>query len=276
MSMKNGAQRQDRQTRPRLLRLAGHYFRFNLSASMAYSTSFLIQVFGMAINNSAFIVFWLVLFDRVGGEIAGYGFTEVMFLWALAASGFGVSVVLFGNTHQLSRIIYSGELDVYLLQPKPVLPNVLLSRTVVSGWGDLMYGVILFIATQRMTVVGWVLFLLFTALMALVVTAIRVFYHSLTFFLGNAESFAQTAGDLVISFMLYPGTIFRGPALWLLHSLIPAALIAYIPARIFSQFNLGLLLIVLGGDALVILVGILIFRLGLRRYESGNLIGARM
>jgi len=91
------------------LRLAAHYFRFNLSANMAYSTSFLIQVFGMALNNAAFIIFWHVLLERVGGEIAGYGFTEVMFLWALAASGFGVSVVFLGNAHQLSRIIYTGE-----------------------------------------------------------------------------------------------------------------------------------------------------------------------
>ena len=73
--------------RPRLGRLAAHYFRFNLSASMAYSTSFLVQVFGMALNNGAFVIFWLVLFEQIGGEIAGYGFEQVMFLWSLAASG---------------------------------------------------------------------------------------------------------------------------------------------------------------------------------------------
>lgn len=259
-----------------LLRLALHYFRFNLSAGMAYSTSFLIQVFGMALNNGAFIIFWLVLFDRIGAEIAGYGFTDVMFLWALAASGFGLSVVVFGNTHQLSRIIYTGELDVYLLQPKPVLLNVLLSRTVVSGWGDLLYGLSLFVITQPMSLTGWLLFLLFTILLALVVTAVRVFYHCLTFFLGNAEGFAQLAGELVISFMLYPGSIFRGPAAWLLHSLIPAAFVAYIPARIFASFDPGTLLIVLAADAVIVAAAFLMFRLGLRRYESGNLIGSRM
>ncbi|MFW5716451.1 MAG: ABC transporter permease [Spirochaetota bacterium] len=260
----------------RLFTLATHYFRFNLSANMAYSASFLIQVFGMALNNCAFIVFWHFLFQRIGGDIAGYGFTDVMFLWALAATGFGMSVVVFGNAHHISRIIYSGELDVYLLQPKPVLPNVLLSRMVISGWGDILYGVLLFGITQQITVTGCLLFLFFSVLMALVVTATRVLYHCLTFLFGNAESFAQLAGELVISFMLYPGSIFRGPTSWILHSLIPAALVAYIPARIFADFRWDTLLIVIGADAVLVALAFLAFRLGLRKYESGNLIGSRM
>ncbi|MCG8478060.1 MAG: ABC-2 family transporter protein [Spirochaetales bacterium] len=265
-----------RRRRTGMVRLALHYARFNLSANMAYSTSFVIQIFGMALNNGAFIIFWLVLFERIGGDIAGYGFEEVMFLWSLSAFGFGLSEVVFGNTHQLSRIIYSGELDVYLLQPKPVLINLLMSRTVVAGWGDMLYGVVLFVATQPITSGSVLLFALFCILTALVVTAIRVFYHSLTFYVGNAEGFAQLAGGTVVTFMLYPGSVFRGLPLWILHSLIPAALVAYIPARIFREFNLTLLLIVLAADAAVIAVAVVMFRLGLRRYESGNLIGSRM
>ncbi len=268
----------DRTPRQRsgVIRLASHYARLNLSAGMAYSTSFLIQVFGMVLNNGAFIVFWLFLFERIGGDIAGYGFADVMFLWSLAASGFGLSVIVFGNTHHLSRIIYTGELDVYLLQPKPVLLNVLLSRTVVAGWGDLIYGLVLFGLTQSATVSGILLFVFFTVLMALVVTAVRVFYHCLTFFVGNAEGFAGLAGELVITFMLYPGTIFRGPTAWILHSLIPAALVAHIPAAIFQSFQLGTLIVVVIADAAIVASAFLLFRLGLRRYESGNLIGTRM
>ena len=261
--------------RSSLLRLAAHYLRFNLSANIAYPTSFTIQVLGMFLNNGTFIIFWFVLFEQIGGEIAGYAFSDVMFLWALTASGFGISIVVFGNAHQISRVIYKGELDVYLLQPKPVLPNLIMSRMVVFGWGDLAYGIILFVLTQPSTLSGWLLFLLFSVLAALVLTAVRVLYHCLTFFFGNAEGFAALAGEMVISFMLYPGSIFRGAPSWILHSLIPAALIAYIPVRIFAEFHLGMLLVVLAADAVIIAVAVLVFRLGLRRYESGNLIGSR-
>ena len=260
----------------RVLRLARRYVAFNLSAGMAYTTSFLIQVFGMALNNGAFIIFWAFLFQRVGGQIAGYNMTDVMFLWAMTATGFGASVVVFGNAMFLSRLIYSGELDVYLLQPKPVLINVLMSRMIVSGWGDIAYGLILFAATQQMTVGNWVLFLLFSVLMALVVTAIRVLYHSATFFLGNAEDFAMMASELVISFTLYPGTIFKGPVLIALYSLVPAALVAYIPVELFRSFDLPRLLAVLAADMAIVLVAAGVFRLGLKRYESGNKIGTRV
>lgn len=260
----------------RMLRLATHYFRFNLRANMAYKGSFLIQVFGMALNNSAFIIFWYFLFERIGGTINGFAFDDVMFLWALAAVGFGASVVLFGNTPFISRVIYNGELDVYLLQPKPVLPNLLASRMIVSGWGDIAYGLILFTATAPMTVGSWALFLLFSALVMLVLTALRTLYHSLTFFCGNAESFAQMAGELTITFMLYPGSIFRGVPMVLLHSLVPAALVGYIPAEIFRDFNPVLLVIVLLADLAIVVLAVAVFYLGLRRYESGNRMATRL
>lgn len=259
-----------------VLRMISHYLRFNLSANMAYRGSFLIQVFGMVLNNSAFIIFWWFLLERIGGTLAGYQFADVMFLWALAATGFGASVVLLGNSPMISRIIYSGELDVYLLQPKPVLTNLLSSRMIVSGWGDIAYGIILFVATQPMTLSGWLLFFLFSFLMMMVVTAVRVAYHSLTFLFGNAEGFASVASEMIISFMIYPGTIFKGMSSVLLHSLIPAALVGHIPARIFKEFDPVLVLIVIAADAAVVAVSVLLFRLGLRRYESGNRMATRM
>jgi ABC-2 type transport system permease protein len=252
------------------------YFRYNLRAGMAYRTAFLIQAFGMILNNSAFILFWAILFQRIGGEIKGYAFGDVMFLWALAAAGFGLAQVLFGNAGQISRLIYSGELDVYLLQPKPVALNLAASRMIVSGWGDLTYGIILFLFSQSLSPERILLFLLFTILTALVFTATRFLYHSLTFLFGNAESFAMLASEMVLSFMLYPGSIFKPPATWILHSLIPAALVGFIPARIFASFDARLMTIVCAADAALIGVSLLVFYRGLRLYESGNRIGTRL
>ena len=253
-----------------------HYFRFNLSAGMAYTTSFLVQVFGMALNNSAFIVFWIILFERIGSDISGYDFQAVMFLWSLAAAGFGIASVFMGNATKLSQAIYSGELDVYLLQPKPVLPNFIASRMVISAWGDLGYGILLFAFTQPLSVMRIALFIIFSLLLALVLTSMRILYHSLTFFLGNAEEFARTASELMLSFVLYPGSIFKGPTLWLLHSLVPAALVAYLPARLINDFDPVLFAVVVLADVIFAAMAWGLFRLGLRRYESGNRMGTRL
>jgi ABC-2 type transport system permease protein len=257
------------------LRLFGHYLRFNLAAGMEYRASFFTQVLGMVLNNASFIVFWLIMFAQLG-DIRGYGFREVMFLWALSAVGYGMAGVFLGNAGNLSRTITLGELDVYLLQPKPVLPSLLASRMSISAWGDMLYGIVLYAVTQPIAVVPLALFLLFSVLFCLVLTSVRVLYHSLTFFLGNAEEFAATASDLVLAFCLYPGSVFEGPATLVLHSLVPAALVAWIPIELFQSFSWSRLGILIGADALVIGAALALFRLGLRRYESGNRIGARM
>jgi ABC-2 type transport system permease protein len=257
------------------IRLMGHYLRFNLAAGMEYRASFITQVLGMVLNNASFIVFWLILFERLG-DIRGYGFKEVMFLWSLSATGYGLAGVFLGNAGNLSRTITLGELDVYLLQPKPVLPSLLASRMSISAWGDILYGLVLYAITQPIAAAPIALYLLFSVLFCLVLTSVRVFYHSLTFFLGNAEEFAGTASELVLSFALYPGSIFEGPSTIVLHSLVPAALAAWIPIELFKSFSWARLGMLVGADALVIGAALALFSLGLRRYESGNRIGARM
>jgi ABC-2 type transport system permease protein len=258
------------------LRLFRRMVACNIAAGMEYRASFLTQVVGMMFNNSVFILFWMILYERLGTTIKGYAFGDVMFLWALSAAGYGISAVFLGNASSLSRTIYTGELDVYLLQPKPLLPSFLASRMSIPGWGDLAYGVILFAVTQSLSPGRIALFLAFSILMAAVLAAIRVLYHSLTFFFGNAEDFAGTASEVVLSFMLYPGSIFEGPVNLLLHSLIPAALIAYIPAELFRAFDAGRMALLVAADLLIVLAAWVLFSLGLRKYESGNRIGTRL
>ena len=254
----------------------GMYFRFNLSAGMSYRGAFLIQVLGMMLNNSAFIVFWLILFEKIGGNLKGYDFYDIMFLWSLAATGVGMAAVFMGNAHQISRIIYSGELDVYLLQPKPIALNLVSSRMMVAAWGDIIFGLLLFFFTQAIRLDSILLFLLFSILVALVFTAMRVLYHSLTFYLGNAETFAGFASEMLLSFSLYPGSIFKGPAVWILHSLVPAAFVAYLPVRLIKHFNFGLFAVLIAADLAFVAIGMLTFYRGLRVYESGNRIGTRI
>ncbi|MBN2510539.1 MAG: ABC-2 family transporter protein [Spirochaetales bacterium] len=260
----------------KLIRLVCDYFRINLAAAMEYRAAFLSQAIGMAVNNSAFILFWIIMYHQAGPSIEGYSFRDVMFLWSLAPLGFGISIVFFGNSVSISKLIYSGELDVYMLQPKPLVLNMLASKMYVPGLGDMAYGVILFLATQPLTLTRIGLFVLFSLAMAAVLIGLRLFYHSFTFFFGNAEEFASMAAESVLSLILYPGTIFKGPVLWLFRTLFPAVWIAYIPVRLIQSFDLALLFITLGADILIVTAGVMLFYSGLKHYESGNRIGARM
>lgn len=260
----------------RNLCLIGQYFKFNLASAMEYRGSFWLQVFGMAINNASFIFFWWVAFTKIGTAVAGYTFRDIMFIWALSASSFGLSKVLFGNADRLSRIIMTGELDNYLLQPRNVLINVISSRTQVSAWGDLGYGYLLVLLTNGFNLGSLGLFTLFVILGAVFMSAMSAIYHSLTFFLGNAEKLANIAFEGAINFCIYPDRIYTGFVRALIYSAIPAGFITHIPLAVFKSFNAGTLSLLILAAIGYAAFAFWLFHMGLKRYESGNLIVTRL
>jgi ABC-2 type transport system permease protein len=248
-------------------------FRANLRSAMEYRTNFLVQVFGMMINNAAFVVFWSFLFAKTGA-LGGYRFQDVMFLWALSSSAFGLSNVLFGNARQLSELVRQGDLDVYLLQPKDVLINALTSKTIVSAWGDFAYGFVV-LAFLGFDPPHWIMFALFVVSGALVFTGVFVISESLSFFLGSSAGITGAATEFILSFSLYPVGIFPSGMRWVFYSLVPSGFIVFLPLRVFRSWSPGLAALVLAVSVAYAFLAAGIFRAGLKRYESGNRIGAR-
>ena len=120
------------------------YLRHNLMSAMAYRGAFLMQIVGMMLNNAIFLFFWWVLFERIP-IIRGWDLQQVLLLFAVVAFGFGLATAVFGNTMRVARIIAQGELDYYLALPVDPLLHLLVSRTTLSAWGDLLFGLGLFL-----------------------------------------------------------------------------------------------------------------------------------
>ncbi len=257
------------------LRLLACYARVNLTGALEYRASFFMQAIGMALSNSTFIFFWWIVFSALQGRIGGYSFDDMMFVWAVNASAFGLAHVVFGNCTQISGIIQSGELDVFLLQPKNVLLSLLCSHTSLSAWGDLAYGVILMAITQS-GAMAWLVFVLATLIGALLIAAIGVSAHTLTFFWGDASTLAGMIPEFTLNFSLYPPGIFPKVIKVLMYTVIPAGLVVHLPLTLLRQFRWELLLALLAGSLLYCALACLFFYKGLKRYASGNLIGARM
>lgn len=256
-------------------RLFVRYVRLNLLGALEYRASFLMQAFSMALSNSAFIFFWWIAFSALQGRIGGYTFEDMMFVWSVTSSAFGLSHVLFGNAGRLSQLILTGELDTYLLQPKNVLLNMLCAHTSLAAWGDFAYGFVLMALTQRGLQV-WAVFVLATAVGAVLITAIALSAHSLTFFIGNASVIGGMVQEFMLNFCLYPIGIFPLLVRVLMYTALPAALIVHLPLMLAHSFRFELLLVLLGGGAVYCGLACWIFYRGLRRYESGNLIVTRL
>jgi ABC-2 type transport system permease protein len=257
------------------LKLLSRYFKFNFLASMEYRASFITQVFGMALNNSAFIVFWLIIFKNTG-PIGNYDFRDVMLIWAISSSGYGIGSIVFGNFYNIGNQIQNGELDVFLLQPKNPLFNMLASRMNISAWGDFIYGYIVFFIFFRFTAVKLILFSFFILSSGIVFIGAFTIAELLTFFTGSSRGIAQMFREIIISFSIYPESIFGNRIRWLFYTVFPAGFISFLPKRIFEHFSWSHTALLILFDIFLITVNNVVFKIGLRRYESGNLIGTRL
>jgi ABC-2 type transport system permease protein len=90
--------------------------------------------------------------------------------------------------------------------------------------------------------------------------------------MGVITNFVSFGVNAMITFGIYPITLFDNYAKLILFTLIPAALVGAVPAEFIRAFSWQTLAELLAGAIIFLLLAVTIFRLGLRRYESGSAI----
>ena len=250
-------------------------WKANLASAMEYRAAFLIQAVGMMLNNAIYFIFWVIFFDRFK-EVRGWGLNDMILLFGVVAAGFGLAAYLFGNTFNLADIISKGQLDYFLSLPQPVLVHALVSRSIASGMGDFLYGVLTFLVFGSPTLDSSLRFVLGILLSMVCFISFMVAVQSLTFWLGQTQMLSQQATNALITFALYPINLFEGGGRFVLFTIIPAAFMGAVPAeyvRSASWESLGLLILAAG---LLGTLGLVTFHAGLKRYESGSAINAQV
>lgn len=246
-------------------------WKTNLQSAMEYRASFLTQVVGMMVNNFIYFAIWIIFFERFK-DVRGWGVNDMYVTFGILASAFGIVSLFFGNAFMLSDIINKGRLDYYLSMPKPVLLHTVSSRMISSGMGDFAYGFVSYALSGYFTWDGLARFLLAMLLAATVFAAFLILTQSLAFWFGMMSNFSNLVLNAMLTFGIYPITLFDNYAKLILFTIIPAALMGAVPAefiRAFTWQTLGQLLL---GAVSFLTLAILLFRAGLRRYESGSAI----
>lgn len=256
----------------RTLRFIGAYMVANVQAAMEYRVAFAMQVITMIANDGLWLFFWWSFF-RQFPLVNGWQSTDVIVIWAISAAGFGVGMSALGNAPNLAALIMNGGLDAYLGMPRYVLLHVCVSATDPTAWGDFLFGLGAYILFLHPDVGRIALFLFLCIVVALLFASFVVILGSLAFFLGNTEGLTNQLLGALITFSTYPMNIFSGVVRLLLFTVIPAGFISFIPLQLLKQFAWPLLLGMLGFTAFFAALAAGIFQLGLRRYESGNLMG---
>lgn len=247
--------------------------KYNIIRQMVNKKSFLFSVLLMFISNATFLIQWAVIIS-ITNEVT-LSMKYILLVWGYAAVAFGYSQVLFAGSGNIPNYIINGKLDAYLVQPKNVLLSVLTSNTSASAIGDVLYGyVVTFIAIP--SVKTFIFATLFGLLGAIIYTSFVVILYSFIFYSINYRELTETLVRIPTSFATYPDTIFSGATKVMLYTLFPIGFIVYMPVKFMLQNDILVLGIVILFTLFISSVAIIMFNIGLKKYSSSNLMGARV
>ena len=248
--------------------------KYAIMREMLNKTTFLTNIIFMILNNASFIIQWAVLYS-LKDNVGGYTFKQVLLLWAIAASTFGISHFFFKKAFELSDIINNGKLDSFLVQPKNVLLSAITTDVDTSALGDILYGFIILLICGC-TFKNIILFIIFSICGGFVLVSLSVIFSSLSFWFNKTDVLADTVNRLMTNFATYPDGIFKGIVKIMLFTLVPVGITSYIPVRLMTEFNINLFILIIFVTIILIVFAFIIFNKGLKRYSSSNLMSARV
>lgn len=239
-----------------------------MAQALSNRAALFVQVGVMIANDVAWILFWILFFDKVGSLHGWTGERMLLLLSVLTTAG-GIAIGLLSNSRRVGPMVLDGELDGVLALPVSPLAHLLVKHVEVTNLGDLLFGLVLFVVSGQPTFARSLIFLFVVATSTMMMVGFLVTTGSLAFFIGRNEG-----GELGFHAMLllaaYPVDVFSGTVKVILYTAVPAALMAAVPARLIDDFNVATALGLAAVGVFFAVLGWTTFTLGLRRYTSGN------
>ncbi len=239
----------------------------HLKSAMEYRTNFLVQSGFMFLNDALWIYAWVLVFSAFP-TVNGYQFEDILIVFAVAAAAIGLVRFVFGHADNFWPAISEGRLDYFLAHPIDELFHVVISRSDFTALGDIIFGfgaLIIVIPTEMHKAFVCVI------LAAVIYFGLAVMLCTTAFFVDRRMDLTRTIHKLIITGSTWPIDIFPTPARILLYA-FPVAFMGAVPRHIITSFSwteMGLLGLVAAG---VLATSYVMFKIGLRRYESGNLL----
>ncbi len=243
------------------------YWIINAKTAFEYKGSFILQTVTMFLNDLLWIAFWWLFFGRFP-LINDWTYNDILLLWAFGSIGFGLSGVFFGNKMNISEIIAEGKMDYYLTLPKNVLLHTLISKVNWFACGDILFGIIMSVLIIKPEQIPLAIFLM--TLSTILFTVFGILTGSLAFYIGNSQRISKTMYDSIVGLSIYPTNVYDGIAKFILFTIIPAGLVTGVPVELIKHFDMGQFLLMITITIIFVILAILFFYAGLKKYESGN------
>jgi ABC-2 type transport system permease protein len=257
------------------LAVLGSYMRVNWRSALEYRTNFVFDALLSLLEVGMYLFYWRLFFSISKG-IPGVTYEQMAALVAFNHVIYaGADTLMGSHIWQAVETVVKGQLDVFLVQPKSAVFQLFFSGAQPMRAIQIVVGTILYFIFVPFSPASVGLYVFGLVIGTAIFSSWVVIIHSLTFHLGNAVVVYKLL-SVILHFAKKPANIFSFAIRFVLYTVIPAAYVGTVQAQQAFHPSLAWMLSL---SALAIACPFLAaaaFRSGLRRYESGNLMGIRL
>lgn len=215
------------------------------------------------------------------GDIAGWGYGQLAFLYGLAIISHALSMIFFVRGWFMGYFVIEGDFDRYMLRPMNVLYQFFFTEFNLIGITDLIPGICVFVYGCIQVEFVFNIRNILTLVAILVgATFIRggvyLIIGSTTFWTKSITDFGAYTQELFDKTTMYPLSMYPESVQFILTFLIPIGWVSFYPAAELMGISGDIFMpgyapfITLVAGALVFAVAAVVFYSGLKRYESAG------
>lgn len=262
------------------LSVAALYGRLSVQRQLEYPLSFFSIVVSLGSTYIWIGVTLGVLVERFQ-PLSGWTFPQLAFLYGLSLISRGVMSILSFQSRLIDRFVTRGEFDLLLLRPLQVTFHFSFNNINLVGFLHLGIGSGYFLYGARLAGLAWTPGNLVEV--ALVILGGTLIYWSylttisaIAFWTMRSQPLVDASMELMARGTWYPLTVYPWPLQALLTFVLPLGFIAFYPACDFlgqsdnTSLPLGVALWTPAVGVAMLLLALLVFAAGLRRYESAG------
>jgi len=254
------------------LRFALYATKKNIQSSAELRTSFLMNVVGMAINNTAFIILW-VFFVKSVGVVGGWTAADIVGLQGFVALSYGIVFSIGMGIRKLPDYAATGAFDRFMLSPKNLLLRIATSSFNAAALGDVVFGLICLVIYGFLihaNLLQVLLMPMFVFLSAIIFLATCIAVFSTSFFFIESNAVTNGFFELFLTPALFHGGAFQGVLRFVFTFAVPSLLVGALPVEAVRDLSLSKLTLVGALALLWFVLSLKIFHYAVKKYESSN------
>ncbi len=245
----------------------------NFRLSLALKGAFYFTIVITILKQVLFLVAWRFFFLKYQ-MVQGWNFQSMLLMYGIVCFSIGVVEAFFYGLKDLPRMIENGQLDTYLLQPKNVVLSVAMSKGDMAAFGEIVTGIVV-IAYSGYLAQSPLMVITILILGIIFIFSLLLYLSCIAFFLKDSFDFIRELNLNAIIVASQPNVAYRGLLKMLTFTILPVAFLSFFPIEYLRSGLSHYLLISAIGTAAFFATAYSLFHLGLKRYESGNIIAFR-